>query len=168
MQRSSLPPAAFESTRALTGYCQRIGNPTYQWRRFPFALAGPLSLALYACTSLGGVLTLLFAPAGDQAWIGLAVFAVLWCSLEIARRVFASRRKLKPPSIWMPPGRSSQLLVVGSALFSVIAPRALGWQDGAIWVLYGIASYAQETYRHLRWRARGYPGTEASGWALDD
>jgi hypothetical protein len=143
-------------------------SSTYRWKEFPFAIAGPLALVVYAGTTAGGALSLAYAPPRDQFWIGLAVAMALMGSLEIARRTFTRRRKLTAPPFWMPTGRGNQVLVVGAALIAVIVPQVLGWHGGAVWVLFGITFYGQELYRLLRWRAGGYPGAATSGWAITD
>lgn len=146
-----------------------MSNAAYRWRDFPFGKAGPSAVLLGGGTSLAGLLSLLFVPPQHQFWIGLAVTLVLWSALLLARRSFASRRKLDPQTrAWVIGAGGSNRTVVVAALLSVVIPMALGWQDGAIWVLYGIAFYAQEVYWLLKWRSAGYPGVETSGWARDD
>jgi hypothetical protein len=144
-------------------------SATYRWTHFPFGIAGPLSLVLAAGTSLAGALSLAYVPPRWQAWVGLCVFVVLWGSLFLARRAFASRRNLNANTRAYALGtRSSNRTLIVAGLISVIVPRALGWHDGAIWVLYGITFYAHELYWLLKWRALGYPGAATSGWARAD
>ena len=132
-------------------------------------MAGPLSVVLCACTSLAGLVSLLYVAPRYQFWVGLSVYAVLWVALLLARRAFASSRNLSANGKAYALGtRATNRTLIVAGLVSVIIPRALGWHDGAIWLLYGITSYAHELYWLLKWRAKGYPGAGTSGWARDD
>jgi hypothetical protein len=132
-------------------------------------MAGPLSLALCAATSLTGLLSLLYVPPRLQLWVGFSVYIVLWVALLLARRTFATRRNLAANTKAHTLGtRATNRTLIAAALISVIIPRALGWQNGAVWLLFGLTSYAHELYWLLKWRAQGYPGAATSGWARND
>lgn len=146
-----------------------MSSETYRWTRFPFGMAGPLSVALSAGASLAGLISLLYVAPRFQFWFGLAVYAVLWIALSVARRAFANRRKLSANTKAHALGnRVTNRTLIVAGLAAVIIPQVLGWHDGAIWVLYGITSYVHELYWLLKWRAKGYPGAATSGWARDD
>lgn len=139
-----------------------------QWWRHPFALAGPLSVAMYGTVAVAGLVSALTVPAPLQFLPGLLLLFAWYELIQIARRWFFRRRQ-----VVMDVPLRRQLVLQGSGAVviavPVVAVVALNWRMGWGVALLALSALAHEAYWRRKAVRLGVPLDPrlAIGWSAE-
>jgi hypothetical protein len=134
-----------------------------QWWRYPFAVAGPLSVTAATLISLTGVASALVVAQSWGFFPGALAFVVSFGGIRLTRSRFMQKRDIVLPKIRKPARRQVAGGVAGAGPFVVVI--ALGWRQAWIWPLFAASFLVYEAELRWRWARRGYAGDPR--WARD-
>lgn len=128
------------------------------WWRYPFSVAGPLSVGMFATVGLVGVLSAELIASSLEGLV-LAAVVLLGCGevIRLFRGWFIRRRSIVVPATVRQPLRAqlTGAVVVAISTYSVLT---LHWKLAWIIVLLAGSGLSHEVYMRRRWTKAGKPG----------
>ncbi len=129
-----------------------------RWWRYPFAVAGPISVACWGLVALAGVLGALLLRPSLAPLPGTMAIAAGYLTIRRARKRFRARRDIAPYP-WNVP-RRLRLEFAGAvvAIAALTVVTSFRWNPAWLWVLGVAGLLGLEFDRRQTWARAGYPG----------